>query len=495
MLFGTIFFSAMLCLSLPRTIYAQRNILDFGASANTRTLDAAQANGKAFYNAVVTANTTHSTGVNRTVWIPPGLTFWYIPFGVHSNIENVIVRLDGNLSVFSDIVPANLSLWPNLSSGGLVSVMQFDNPKYLSLTGSGEGAILGNGYLWWWYVILTGILEHHDVHRPQMIVFNTGQHILVEKWRLENSPNMNVVFTDVADVIVRHITVYVDVEGQKTLLKKAGHWKAHEGVALPADSSVLHGKGYNLLADGIPTFPLNTDGIDIAGTRVHVHDVEITNFDDTVVPKPLSRGSTFANCSEGHLYENIKVMYGGGVSVGSVPPNPNVNCIRNVTFRNLELTYPIKAVYLKPNPGTVGTGLIANITYENVYAYMPLTWSIFVGVQQQAQPGLNATSCSFFFPLPGTECPTQPLVPVTYLTLRNVTMVNSLISEGILMCSRKGPPCVGWLFQDVNVTSLTHWPVQGGYLCHGVEETITFSGNATNVRCAPNSSLSERWLK
>lgn len=85
------------------------------------------------------------------------------------------------------------------------------------------------------------------------------------------------------------------------------------------------------------------------------------------------------------------------MSIGSVPPSRYTNCIRNVTFRNVEYQHPIKvyitasvdpaspctfwltgwflallcgyqAIYIKTDPGTEGDGIISNITYENIYA-------------------------------------------------------------------------------------------------------------------------------
>jgi hypothetical protein len=39
------------------------------------------------------------------------------------------------------------------------------------------------------------------------------------------------------------------------------------------------------------------------------------------------------------------------VHQGSVPPNANIACIRNVTFRNINFEKALKAIYIKPNPG------------------------------------------------------------------------------------------------------------------------------------------------
>jgi hypothetical protein len=64
------------------------------------------------------------------------------------------------------------------------------------------------------------------------------------------------------------------------------------------------------------------------------------------------------------IIENSHVILGVGMSIGSVPPNKDVNCIRNITFRNINFTAPFKAVYVKTNSGDPnGTGIISNIVY------------------------------------------------------------------------------------------------------------------------------------
>ena len=46
------------------------------------------------------------------------------------------------------------------------------------------------------------------------------------------------------------------------------------------------------------------------------------------------------------------------MTIGSVPPENNCNCIRNVTFRNVNMIRPIKGIYVKSNPGDSGSALI-----------------------------------------------------------------------------------------------------------------------------------------
>ena len=105
----------------------------------------------------------------------------------------------------------------------------------------------------------------------------------------------------------------------------------------------------------LPTFPLNTDGIDFHGRNGTFRRLKITNFDDTVVPKPGHRGDKFSNCTEDIWVEDCDVKYGVGMTIGSVPPRNTHACVNNVTFKNIRFEDPIKAIYVKTNPGT-GSG-------------------------------------------------------------------------------------------------------------------------------------------
>jgi len=44
----------------------------------------------------------------------------------------------------------------------------------------------------------------------------------------------------------------------------------------------------------LPMFPLNTDGIDVSGKNILIEKLNITNFDDTVVVKPLNSNQKYA---------------------------------------------------------------------------------------------------------------------------------------------------------------------------------------------------------
>ena len=154
--------------------------------------------------------------------------------------------------------------------------------------------------------------------------------------------------------------IYVDVFEQKKLAKLFGFFDVSSGSF---------------------TFPLNTDGIDPSGTNVVIRDVKITSFDDAVAVKPANKGNKIATCAQNILVENVYALFGVGMTIGSVPPNINHACVKDVTFRNIKFDYPLKAVYIKTNPGNVGTGEITNILYENLTMYMPVWWAIYIGPQ------------------------------------------------------------------------------------------------------------------
>ena len=85
----------------------------------------------------------------------------------------------------------------------------------------------------------------------------------------------------------------VDVTRQKSLLMK--HRKWHLGLS-------------------IPTFPLNTDGIDPQAKNVLIEDSFIQSFDDSVAVKPCHGGYRNCQCAENILVRNMRTSFGVGMS-------------------------------------------------------------------------------------------------------------------------------------------------------------------------------------
>mmetsp|Transcript_27631 Transcript_27631/g.5073 ORF Transcript_27631/g.5073 Transcript_27631/m.5073 type:complete len:189 (+) Transcript_27631:859-1425(+) len=138
------------------------------------------------------------------------------------------------------------------------------------------------------------------------------------------------------------------------------------------------------------------------------------------------------------------------MTIGSVPPNEHFNCVRNVTFSDITFHHPIKGIYLKTNPGTKGSGIISDITYENIWMHNPIWWAIYIGPQQQEQPDGAGPGCMLY---PLTACETQPRVPFKNIKLRNVHSTGGILPSGIIRCNETNP-CHGFEFTNVTTSSL-----------------------------------------
>eukprot|EP00055_Hartaetosiga_balthica_P010754 m.46951 g.46951 ORF g.46951 m.46951 type:complete len:488 (+) comp7300_c0_seq1:158-1621(+) len=432
--------SSMMCLGDVSSATASVSILEFGAIPNESSNDACWANSIAITKAIYNVSRSYST--TKTVVIPSGYVFTSFPVQV-SNVAGVTLVIDGHL-----LASKNISAWPLDSNKDCIDFLLFTNITHFTITGSGR--VDGQGYDWWWLTIFTVI--HNE--RPHLISFYTSTNVTVEGIELKNSPSFHLRTKDLIGGVFRHLTIKVDVDQQKQLYRDAG---LMQSLPHPITKELIE----------IPTFPLNTDGIDPAGENIHIYNCSIENFDDAVAVKP-SHGGDISPCSQNMLIENCTVAFGVGLTIGSVPPNIQTNCVRNITFRNINSHHPIKAIYVKTNPGTVGDGIIENILYENINITYPLWWSIYIGPQQQKQPDGGGPGC-MLYPF-GGECPTQPRVPIRNITLRNIQSTGGLLSPGVLRCN-KTKPCTDIVFDNVHVSG-NSWPADN-FICENMDITST----------------------
>jgi len=76
------------------------------------------------------------------------------------------------------------------------------------------------------------------------------------------------------------------------------------------------------------------------------------------------------------------------MTIGSITPNDDYSCVDNVKFLNHEFHHPLKAIYIKTNPGTTTSmapgsgGRITNILYDNIVIHGAIWWTIYIGPQQ-----------------------------------------------------------------------------------------------------------------
>ncbi|KAK8210690.1 RGase B [Phyllosticta capitalensis] len=109
-----------------------------------------------------------------------------------------------------------------------------------------------------------------------------------------------------------------------------------------------NGEIYNLVIRG--GFLGGTDGIDVWGTNLWIHDCMITNKDECVTVKSPSKFL---------LIESIYCNWSGGCGLGSLPANTDIS---NIHYKNV-YTVSSNAMILIKSKG--GGGTVANVKFEN----------------------------------------------------------------------------------------------------------------------------------
>jgi len=255
-------------------------------------------------------------------------------------MKDITFQLDGKL-----IAHSRISTWPKESCGNTdCHALDEINLSYfsdLSIVGRflpclnlkkfkynfnivilfSSGTIDGQGYDWWWYSISCALpFANHSDTRADMLVVSYSENILIDGISFLNSPKYHVNLKDCHNVTVRNFVIEVDVFRQKKMLSDAGFIDRR----------------------GIPTFPLNTDGIDPSASSVHIYNGSITNFDDAVAFKPCRSTNKLCKACSSGLVEDLRITYSVGLTIGSVPPNGDVNCVKDVIFRNIVMDKPLK---------------------------------------------------------------------------------------------------------------------------------------------------------
>jgi polygalacturonase len=263
---------------------------------------------------------------------------------------------------------------------------------------------------------------------------------------------------------IHNVNIFVDSEGQQKILKENNMWLEYPSEEKAETTINSFG--------GVPTFPLNTDGIDVSGNDVLIENCTIQNFDDAVVVKPSDGNSYWGDCSHNINVRNIDVIYSVGMSIGSISPGAAVECISDVIFQNIQMKYPFKAIYIKTNPGTVGSGIVNNITYKNMIIHGSTWYPIWIGPQQETT-GFREASCSFLYPL-NQHCPTQPLITISDIFLQNITLTGSVLVPGIILGNETNP-ITNMVFDSVQNSGF--YLIDDEYMCEDTFGTVSSDSN------------------
>jgi len=446
------------------------SITDFGAKAGCA--DANVTNAVAFTAALAAAKS------GDAVIVPGGQQFHVLGGIVGQNLVNVTVRVDGVLLAVQDYArwPTNkAAAWGDEEAdavtgkgGKYLDLLTIQNSQHVTFTSStGDGLIDGQGVGWWNREILPQVYGKLCCKRPKLVGMRNCTDVLIERLNLLNSPSFHLMISDMARVEVRDVHVNVDRARQKELKQIK--------AALRGDPAGAAGD----LSAGLQPEDLNTDGIDPSGRDIWIHDCTINNDDDSIAVKPCNAAGCFqSDCTRNLLIENM-VLMGFGASIGSVPPHVNRSCVSNVTFRNISMPRTGKGVYVKSNPscgvdsatGLQRTGLIENITYQSVTMTNPRWWPIWIGPQQQHEPGSSlGEKCALDYPI-SRSCPTQGCVTFRNILLKDIEVESPTLSPGVILGNSTNP-MQNVVFDNVKVHHPGYLPFRGEYKCEHVRGTV-----------------------
>jgi len=134
--------------------------------------------------------------------------------------------------------------WPKDGKGNVYECLDFNDLNNVTFTSSGTGTLEGNGATWWGFPGI-GYLERGE-NRPRLFHADNSKNILVENLYFHNSPYWTFWVPNVDGLEVRHC----DISARR-------------------DSSDSH--------DIIDITAFNTDGFDVTGNNVWIHDCNVWN--------------------------------------------------------------------------------------------------------------------------------------------------------------------------------------------------------------------------
>jgi hypothetical protein len=374
---------------LPATSGKVLNFLnDFGGISDDESNEACQ------FNTDLLSDVLQNHTSNNTLVFPENSTFHFFHGIYAEHVNNSVIQIDGTLrferfdySYDKDHPPPCIYIYGSHN---------------LTVTSSGRGLIDGRGPQYWG-IPLIGYLELRE-NRPRLIVFNRTTDLLIEKIILQDSPYHTLYMDSVNRVEVRDISI----------VARRTKTNGHSWIDLTA---------------------FNTDGIDVSGHNVHIHDVDIWTQDDCIAVKD----STFDFQSSNMTFERINAT-GLGFVIGSI----GGSTVRNITFRDSYLHKPVKGIYLKFHKlhhywtDKNLTGLIEDIRFENITMEQPLQWPIWIGPAQQADHvnPCHPNPCSLCWPMtPGSRCHVVKTSKYRNIELVNVQINNPEMSPGVILGS------------------------------------------------------------
>lgn len=389
-------------------------IVDFASLEpipNSSALAAEQHNGRILNETLQSLLPGQTLYIHGTYHVMGGI--------VAHGLTNITIDLDGRL-IFSK----RTRRWPRSSRGrdgrSVLECIHLIEPNNITLTSryplpDGGGVLDGSGAAWWGLPFLGYVRNLED--RPRLLRITHGTNILLEHWLLLNSPYWSTLFEYVNGLVVRYVGI----------LARRTSSESHSLLDLSA---------------------FNTDGLDVSGRNVLVHDCNIWTQDDIIAVKdgPIVDNDHHKDfnpnqpmrVSENMLFERINGT-GLGLTIGSIG---NWSAVRNISFVDCYLPRTYKGIYLKFNRKSKNASLIQDIRFENIVMDEPEQYPIWIGPAQQADSVniCEANPCSLCWPVvPGAECKGERNGTYSRILLKNVSINRPKQGAGIIMGSTDNP--------------------------------------------------------
>lgn len=390
--------------------------LDMGGIPFDQSLDIVVKNRDLFNS----ANDLLSSGDTLVI---PNKTF-YLMGGIKlKSLNSINFNLMGTI-IFSD----KLNKWP-MKNNKPDDCIYFENCHNISFFSSNSGIINGNGDKWWGLPFV-GILIHLE-NRPKLFHMKSVSNISIENLNFINSPYWTVHIENVNQLIIKH----------SSIINKRTNMSRHTLI----DKSAF-----------------NTDGFDIQGENVHIHDCYIWTQDDCIAVKGNSKNM---------LFERITAS-GVGLTIGSI----GTETVDNITFRDSYMPNTDKGIYIKFNGAANNSdgGLITNILYENITIVNPSEYAIWIGPAQQADSRFicHANPCSLCWPTfsPWAKCNAPLYGNFSNITLTDIQIIYKDIAWiphkyiGVLMAPKTNP------MKNVRFNNVRS-NLKKNYICQGVNGT------------------------
>eukprot|EP00038_Savillea_parva_P006047 m.161370 g.161370 ORF g.161370 m.161370 type:complete len:429 (+) comp12066_c0_seq1:139-1425(+) len=369
------------------------------------------------------------------VWVVPNKTFYTMGGIVANNLTGVTLQIDGTLAFNSDFLHTKQYMddFPKDHNGNVFECLHFKDCVNMTFTSSmSEGILNGYGDKWWGIPGI-GYLQRGE-NRPRLLHLEQCTDVLVEKMALLQSPYWTFYGNSAEGLEIRYSRIEVHRDDDN-------------------DHSII-----DLTA-------FNTDGFDVSGNNVWIHDCVVWNQDDSFCVKD---GST------NMVFERINAS-GLGLTIGSIGDS----VVKNITFRDAYMPHTEKGIYLKFRGGN---GSVSDVLYENIVMDDPEQWAIWIGPAQQSDSKNPCAPhpCSICWPtIPDAVCPGVPGAQYANITLRNITVNNPKQSPGVLIADAS-TPMQNIVFDNVVINNPASSPWGNDfYKCENVQGIAT--GGTTPV--------------